>query len=300
MAGAAMEKEMAEEPGVARAEPAPSAPRAAEESTTAKPEAGPEAADTEEAIARRLTTQAVLQTRPPELLARVDKPDLEPLPLVAQDVTVIVAGHRVRVVLDMVFRNPSSSQLAGTLMVALPDRASPCELGTFQGAGIEAIPEGADAALYGALITPAPSAPEALLGQDIELSTRWAAKDETVDWGTLRQAVVVEPVRGRQVYEEVTRARVDPALAEWSGSGSYSARIFPIPAGGLKRVVLAYDQTLVPSGGRILFPLPLPDSKAAIRRLTVLETTDPHVISRLASSRRGREPSEGGQHNERS
>jgi hypothetical protein len=201
---------------------------------------------------------------------------------VVQDVTVIVAGHRARVILDLVFRNPSAKVLAGTLMISLPDRASPCALGTYQGQGVAGLTGTPEDPVLRALLSPAPPGPDVLLGPAVELPSSWSAQDRAVDWGSLRSAVVVEPVRGRQIYEEVTRARVDPALAEWAGSGSYSSRIFPIPAGGLKRVIFAYDQTLVPSGGRILFPLPTPDAKAPSRRLTVQDlggaSTDSSVM----------------------
>lgn len=264
MAGEAT-KEMAEMPAAPRAEPAAPSPAAEEDK---KGDDGAETAGTDTA-ARTLVTQAISQIKPPELLARVGTADLQPLPALVQDVTVIIAGHRARVILDMVFRNPSSAVLAGTLMVSLPDRASPCALGMYQGGGLDAIGPSPEEGVLRGLLSPATGTSETLLGQSIELPGRWTAQERAVDWGTLRTAVVVEPVSGRQVYEAVTRARVDPALAEWAGSGSYSARIFPIPAGGLKRVVFAYDQTLVPSGGKILFPLPLPDGKAPVRRLTV-------------------------------
>ena len=69
----------------------------------AKDEAG-EAGPAEEASsARRIATQAVVALRPPQLLARAGTPELEPLPAVVQDVTVLIAGHRARVVLDLVF-----------------------------------------------------------------------------------------------------------------------------------------------------------------------------------------------------
>ena len=193
------------------------------------------------------------------MLARIEGPDLEPLPFVVHDVSVVVAGHRARVVFDMVFENPSRQTLAGTLMIGLPDRASPCYLATFDGKGRPGA-RGAARARPGAprmRCSPLP----------IALQTRW--KD--VDWGKERSARVVEPVRGREVYEAVTRRRVDPALAEWAGSGTFSARIYPIAPSGRKRVVFAYDQTLPLSGGKVAFALPEPAPAAALRRITVHE-----------------------------
>ena len=63
--------------------------------------------------------------------------------------------------------------------------------------------------------------------------------------GKLRNAVAVERVQGRAAYEETVHRRVDPALAEWSGSTrSFRFRVYPIPAHGTKVVHIAYDQEL--------------------------------------------------------
>lgn len=50
----------------------------------------------------------------------------------------------------------------------------------------------------------------------------------------------------------------DPALLEWKQGGRFELKIFPIPAHGSRRIVLAYTQTLPPSGGvrRYTYPLP--------------------------------------------
>ncbi len=221
--------------------------------------AGP--APAEAAAARTVATLPVFRPRPPEMLARIEGPDLQALPIVVHDVTVVVSAHRARIVFDMVFANPSGRVLAGTLMIGLPDRASPCYLATFDGRG----PEGGGA--QRALLAPEPPGPEALLAQPVAAQSRWAG----VDWGAERVARVVEPGKGREVYEAVTRRRVDPALAEWAGTGTYSARIYPLPPGAYKRVLFAYDQTLPPSGGRIVLPLPEPAAAAALRRITVHE-----------------------------
>ncbi len=264
-------------------EPAPSAPaaelkmadvagdrEAARDAPAGQPAEKPAAAEAQPA--RTLATLPVLRPKPPELLARIQGPDLEALPFVVHDVSVVVAGHRARVVFDMVFSNPSQRTLAGTLMIGLPDRASPCFLATFDGNG-GPTPE--------ALLAPDPGVPDALLARPIAAQTRW--KD--VDWGKERPARVVEPVRGREVYEAVTRRRVDPALAEWAGSGTYSARIYPIAPSGYKRVVFAYDQTLPPSGGKVAFALPEPAAAAARRRITVHEIAG--FFSRAALSAGG-------------
>ena len=62
--------------------------------------------------------------------------------------------------------------------------------------------------------------------------------------GVLREGVVVEKAKGRQVFESIVRRGVDPGLLEMVAGNSFKARIYPIPANGTKRVVIAYEQEL--------------------------------------------------------
>ncbi|HUS66935.1 MAG TPA: VIT domain-containing protein [Kofleriaceae bacterium] len=48
-----------------------------------------------------------------------------------------------------------------------------------------------------------------------------------------------------QVYEGSTR---DPALLEWDAPGSYRARIYPIPAGATRRILIEYSEWITPHG----------------------------------------------------
>lgn len=76
--------------------------------------------------------------------------------------------------------------------------------------------------------------------------------------GELRPAVPVEKTKGRQVFEEVIRRRVDPALLEVTQGNNYRLRVYPLPALGTRRVVLTLTQTL-PQGkdprATLLLPL---------------------------------------------
>lgn len=63
--------------------------------------------------------------------------------------------------------------------------------------------------------------------------------------GELREAVVVEKELGRVAFENTIKQRIDPALLEKTAGNNYKARIYPIPAKGIKRIVLSYDQELV-------------------------------------------------------
>lgn len=75
--------------------------------------------------------------------------------------------------------------------------------------------------------------------------------------GKLREAVVVEKEKGRVAFEAVVRRGVDPVLLEKGTGNNYKARIYPIPAKGHKRVILAYEQELILSDEFHYFNLPL-------------------------------------------
>ncbi len=48
----------------------------------------------------------------------------------------------------------------------------------------------------------------------------------------------------RQIYTDIVRQRIDPALLEYVGRGAYRARIFPIVPGEPKRVQLSYSEVV--------------------------------------------------------
>jgi len=79
--------------------------------------------------------------------------------------------------------------------------------------------------------------------------------------GALREGVVVEKEKGRQVFEDIVRRNVDPGLLEKITGNSFRARVYPIPAQGSKRVVIAYEQELQDAGkgdgAGLIYRLPL-------------------------------------------
>lgn len=77
--------------------------------------------------------------------------------------------------------------------------------------------------------------------------------------GELRPAVPVEKAKGQQVFEDVIRARVDPALLEVTEGNNYKLRVYPLPPQGTRRVVLHLSQTLG-LGGRLELPLKFADT----------------------------------------
>ncbi len=74
--------------------------------------------------------------------------------------------------------------------------------------------------------------------------------------GKLREAVVVSKSKGRETFEEVIRTKIDPALLEWTRDNSFKTRIYPIPAKGTRRVVIAYEQTLTNTGRGLAYTIP--------------------------------------------
>lgn len=75
--------------------------------------------------------------------------------------------------------------------------------------------------------------------------------------GRLREAVPVDKNRGRVVFEEIERRGVDPALLEQSAGNNYRARVYPIPARGTRRIVIAYQEDLTSTAGNPTYRIPL-------------------------------------------
>lgn len=63
--------------------------------------------------------------------------------------------------------------------------------------------------------------------------------------GKLQPAATVEAEKARTAYESQIRRRIDPALLEWTGSNTFSLRIYPFPAKGTRRVVLETELPLL-------------------------------------------------------
>ncbi|MBL8484076.1 MAG: hypothetical protein JNJ60_17905, partial [Rhodocyclaceae bacterium] len=76
--------------------------------------------------------------------------------------------------------------------------------------------------------------------------------------GQWRPAVAVEKTVGQQVFEDVTRARIDPALLEHTQGNNFKLRIYPLPPGGTRRVQLVVTERLAADKGRAHLRLALP------------------------------------------
>lgn len=60
----------------------------------------------------------------------------------------------------------------------------------------------------------------------------------------LVEADIVEKQRAREIFEQILREKRDPGLLEWNGGNIFSARVYPIPAHGEKRIKITYTQVL--------------------------------------------------------
>ena len=76
----------------------------------------------------------------------------------------------------------------------------------------------------------------------------------------------------RRIFEEIMRRRKDPALLQYVGQNIYRVRVFPIPPGQTRKLVLTYDQTLTTDAGLTELSHPLSSvrfSAAPIRLMTM-------------------------------
>ncbi|HVR72798.1 MAG TPA: hypothetical protein VMT52_00625, partial [Planctomycetota bacterium] len=194
---------------------------------------------------RKLDTRLLTPPRLGKILVMNAEGRFESLVPRALRLQVFVEGPRARTVVDYVFSNPHDRRLEGTFYYPLPADASPAAFGMFPGTAkiepsafggksllpplFEAAPGAGDGA--GLLASLAPSKPPI----DSPILTEAAL---VKDWGELQIASVVPATRAREVYEQVVRRDIDPALLEWSGGNTFAARVFPIEPHSVKRVVL--------------------------------------------------------------
>lgn len=57
--------------------------------------------------------------------------------------------------------------------------------------------------------------------------------------GQMRDAVIVERVKGRVAFESIVRQEVDPSLVERRSGNQYNIRVFPVPANGQRQAMLS-------------------------------------------------------------
>lgn len=81
------------------------------------------------------------------------------------------------------------------------------------------------------------------------------------------EGVAVPKAKARQSFEEIEDERVDPGIAEITRGNKFSTEIYPVPAGGTRKIRVSYthslDRNLIGSYA-YEFPLHLIDSNAAV------------------------------------
>jgi Ca-activated chloride channel family protein len=105
-----------------------------------------------------------------------------------------------------------------------------------------------------------------------DLSPRASVSDFAVwDGDTRIPGVMMEKRRANGVYAAVKQQQVDPGLLqqtdEHEGGAAFSAKVFPIPARGTKRVELEYTETLPVDSLTSRFSFPLKPSSGAAQRV---------------------------------
>ena len=75
--------------------------------------------------------------------------------------------------------------------------------------------------------------------------------------GQLVEGAMVERKQAAAAYQQAIQRSFDPALLEWIDGRTFRARIYPIPAVGERRIVLAYTQLLPLADGvyRYVYPM---------------------------------------------
>ena len=75
--------------------------------------------------------------------------------------------------------------------------------------------------------------------------------------GKMREGVVVNKTSGRKAFEEIVRRGVDPGLLEKTEGNNFKARVYPMPAQGTRRVLIAFEQELHERDGQDYYFLPI-------------------------------------------
>ncbi len=75
------------------------------------------------------------------------------------------------------------------------------------------------------------------------------------------KAELLTKEEAQRIYEDIVRRRRDPALLTYAGNNVYRARIFPIPAGGERRIELSYSELLHYDNGLVTYLYPLSTEK---------------------------------------
>lgn len=78
---------------------------------------------------------------------------------------------------------------------------------------------------------------------------------------------ILEKDKAREIYEDIVRQLRDPALLEYTERNTFTARVYPIPANGEKRIQLAYSEIVKCDNGVCKYIYPLETEKFSSKPL---------------------------------
>jgi tetratricopeptide (TPR) repeat protein len=200
----------------------------------------------------------------------------QPLKTRAVRVVTYIQGARARTVVDHLFENDTHRNLEGTFYYPLPGGAAVAGFAMYSGAVAVNSPS-----LFQSSELLPPLGDGSAKVEELGAAAPASAKGAKYAWGERQEARVVEQKRAREVYEDIVRGNVDPALLEWAGASTFSARVFPLPPKSLKRVVIAYEQTLLFDGNHLRYTWPLPPGAGKELQVSARIHVDPRHIEDL-------------------
>jgi tetratricopeptide (TPR) repeat protein len=160
-----------------------------------------------------------------------------PLAVARATVRIRISGNVARTEIEQVFMNDGAAELEGIYRFPLPADARIARLALDVNGELE---EGAFVARNRA---------------------------RRIWTGVIRNATPVTQRRPTEDFIWVPGPWRDPALLEWQRGGNFELRIYPIPAQGSRRVVLAYTQVVRPHGSERRYVYPLPVSRDGSTRI---------------------------------
>lgn len=163
----------------------------------------------------------------------------------ALDISIQIDGFRARVVIDGFYTNPHGRNLEGSFKFRLPDGAVPY----FFAFGETATSLGTE--------LKSPISFDHKNNSLSNLSPLSIMQQRSSHWLAPKEAIMVSKEKAAFAYNETVARQVDPALLEWAGAGVFSAKVFPLQAKKMHRVVLGYDLDLKRLGSDLMLDFPL-------------------------------------------
>lgn len=99
--------------------------------------------------------------------------------------------------------------------------------------------------------------------------------------GKMVDGVAVDKDEGRRIFEAVVRRGVDPGLVEWMSGNAFRTRVYPLPVGGTRTVMVRYVSEVERDGGSWRYRLPLAYGVTVKRfalRVSVVGAEEPPVV----------------------